>query len=211
MTFQDFFTLLNDYQPLILLWILAAPWIALGICIAVPGQKEEPFVLSLNLGMALISLLLTVGYLLFATHNGGWTRVFQEADILLLMAPCYYVGISLWVTKQRLPLHQVPVVRMVQGAALMATGYLGVAWFLSKIRIHVFSYIPFQYLLLLILGLVAVAYLGYMRLTGEDVKFSNTQTVGRKAMGRRSNPPHSSYRSIEDELDTLRRDLDNNG
>ena len=204
MTFQDFFTFLNEYQPLILLCILAAPWVALGICIAVPGQREEPFVLSLNLGMALISLLLALGYLFFATNNGGWARVFEEADILLMMAPCYYVGVSLWVTRQRLPLNQIPVVRMVQGLALIATGYLGIAWFLRKIRIYVFSYIPFQYLLLLLLGLAAVAYLGYLRVTGEDVK----GTAKKTSPGIRGDRPHQSYETIDEELEALRREMD---
>lgn len=205
MTFQNFFTLLNDYQPFILLWSLAAPWIALGICIAVPGKREEPFVLSLNLAMALVSLLLAVGYLWFATNNGGWARVFQEADILLMMAPCYYVGVSLWVTKQRLPLNQIPVVRLVQGVALIATGYLGIAWFLRKIRIYVFSYIPFQYLLLIMLGLAAVAYLGYLRVTGEDLKASQSRSP--RGQGR-SRPSPRTYSSVDEELDALRRDLD---
>lgn len=202
MTVHDFFTLLNDYKILILLFILAAPWIALGICIAVPGQREEPFVLSLNLGMALVSLLMATGYVLFATSNGGWARVFEEADVLLMVAPCYYVGVSLWITKQRLPLNQIPVVRMVQGLALIATGYLGIAWFLRKIRIVIFSYIPFQYVLLLILGLAAVAYLGYQRLTGADIS-ATTRGVGT------ADRTYSHEPNIDDELEALRRKIDN--
>ena len=202
MTVQDFFTLLNDYKIFVLLFILAAPWMALGICIAVPGQREEPFVLSLNLGMALVSLLMATGYMLFATNNGGWARVFEEADVLLMFAPCYYVGVSLWITKQRLPLNQIPVVRMVQGLALIATGYLGIAWFLRKIRIVIFSYIPFQYVLLLMLGLAAVAYLGYQRLTGADI----SETKRGAGTTSRNYTPEPN---IDDELEALRRQIDN--
>ena len=61
MTFQDLFSLLVQYKPLLLGIMLFAPWVALAICVVIPGQKEEPFVLSFNLGMALLSLVLAVG------------------------------------------------------------------------------------------------------------------------------------------------------
>ena len=165
MTFQQLFILFNDYKPIILLIILLAPWLALFICIAIPGQKEEPFVLSFNLAMAIICLLMTLGYLLYAINNGGWTRVIQEADILLLLAPCYYVAISFWISKLRLPLSQIPIIRGIQGLALIGVGYLGVAWFISEIRILAFTFIPYQVWALLILGLLFIGYLGYLRLT----------------------------------------------
>lgn len=196
MTFQDLFSLINQYKPLLLGIMLFAPWLALGICVAIPGQKEEPFVLSFNLGMALVSLLLAIGYLLFATHNGGWAKVMAEADILLMLAPCYYVGVSFWVTKQRLPLSQVPVARMVQGLALIAAGYLGLAWILKSMRILVFSFIPFQYLLLLLIGLAGTVYFGYLRVTGADTRNASTQHKGN---------PDAGTRSIDDELNALRR------
>ena len=71
MTLQQLYSLLADYKPIILLVMLFAPWVAWGICIAVPGKKEEPFVLSCNLVMATISLLLTVGYMWYVTSTGG--------------------------------------------------------------------------------------------------------------------------------------------
>ncbi|MEP0947205.1 MULTISPECIES: hypothetical protein [Cyanophyceae] len=170
MTLQDLFTLFVAYRHAVLLVLFFAPWLALGLCILIPGRQEEPFILNFNLGMASLSLVSAVGYLMFATQNGGWARVVKEADILLMLAPCYYVGVSLWVTRQRLPLEQVPAYRAIQGLALLSVGYLGLAWFLSKIRFLVFSYVPFQVLVLLLLGLVGVIYFGYLRLTGKDLE-----------------------------------------
>ena len=207
MTFQELFTLLNEYQPIVLLIIVLAPWLALGICLAVPGQREEPFVLSFNLGMAVISLLMAIGYLLYATHTGGWTRVVEEANILLMLAPCYYVSVSLWVTKQRLPLGQIPVFRAIQGLALIGAGYLGIAWFLSKIRILALTFIPFQVLVLLLLGLAGIVYLGYLRLTGSDVESSKAKSPGPSPS--RGPKPYQGDRSIDDELDALRREMEN--
>jgi len=199
MTLQQAYSLLLDHRPTILLILLLAPWLALGICVAVPGKKEEPFVLSFNLFMAVASLLLAVGYVWYSTHTAGVGKLVQEADILLILAPCYYVGVSLWITRQRLPLSQVPAFRAIQGIALIIAGYLGLAWILSKIRILIFSFLPFPLLVLFILALISVGYLGYQRLTGKDVSTARQPDA--------SSPFSGS--SIDDELDALRRDLEN--
>ncbi|NEQ98456.1 MAG: hypothetical protein F6K30_17340 [Cyanothece sp. SIO2G6] len=212
MTIQELFAFLNQNQLLVLLFILAAPWMAWAVCWAIPGQREEPFVLSLNLGMAILSLLMAIGYLIYASNHGGWDRVLAEADILLMLAPCYYVGVSVWISKQRLPLNQIPVVRAVQGLAMIAIGYMGVAWFLRKIRINIvaFSYIPFHYILLLILGLIGIGYLGYLRLMGEDLPGRSAPAPSPFARQRRSPQPHasSSPSTIDDELEALRQEIE---
>ena len=206
MTLQQLYSLLADYKPIILLVMLFAPWVAWGICIAVPGKKEEPFVLSCNLVMATISLLLTVGYMWYVTSTGGAGKVVQDVDILFVLAPCYYVGVSLWVARQRLPLAQVPAARAIQGLALIGAGYLGITWILSKLRIVLFSFLPAQFLLLILIAFFAVGYMGYQRVTGKDL----ASTADRRSADSASRPFSTSEPSIDDELEALRRDLDNN-
>ena len=205
MTIQDFFVSLNDNKPVLLLAILFAPWLALGICLTIPGKREEPLVLSFNLGMAVLSLFLLLGYTWFATQNGGWNRVFQEADILLVMAPFYYVGISFWITKQRLPLEQVPVARALKGLALIGVAYLGLSWFLSKIRILAITFIPFPLLLLFFFMLVGLGYWGYLKFIGADVEMTSKRTSEPLPQrGKRSRQPKGT---IDEELEALRRQL----
>lgn len=201
MTLQQFYGLLADHRLAILLLLLFAPWLAWGICIAIPGKKEEPFVLSCNLVMAVVSLLLTVSYVWYLSATTGLEAVVQEVDILLVMAPCYYVGVSLWITRQRLPLSQVPAARAIQGLALLGAGYLGVAWLLSKLRIVLFSFLPMPFLMLILLALVGIGYMGYQRITGADLE--PTARRGRGVAATSSEP------SVDDELEALRRDLDN--
>lgn len=204
MTLETLFISFVEYRSAVLLILFLAPWLALGLCVAIPGKREEPFILSFNLGMAFVSLLLSIGYLMYASSTGGWSRVIQEADILLMLAPCYYAGVSLWVTQQRLPLAQVPMFRAVQSLALIGTGYLGVAWFLSKIRFLVFSYVPFQFLVMLFLGLLGLIYFGYLRLTGKDLKHSGSSSPS-DFPPRRDRSGNASDSSIEEELDRLRK------
>ncbi len=212
MTLQHLYSLLYDFKPVILLIMLFAPWVALGICMAVPGKREEPFVLSCNLAMAAVSLLMTIGYMWYLMHSAGMTKIVQQMDILLVLAPCYYVCVSLWVTRQRLPLTQIPAFRAIQGLALISAGYLGLAWLLSRLRIVVFSFLPLHFLVLMVLGLLAVVYMGYRRLTGTDINASNTGPSSRSGsrQGNSSAPPSTpAGASIDDELEALRRDLDN--
>ena len=150
--------------------MLFAPWVAWGICAAIPGKKEEPLILSCNLMMATVSLLLSVGYLWYITQTAGTGGFVQDVDILFVLAPCYYMAVSLWVTRQRLPLAQVPAARAIQGLALVGAGYLGLAWLLSKLRIVLFSFLPFPLLVLIVLGLLSVGYMGYQRVTGADLR-----------------------------------------
>lgn len=183
--------------------MLAAPWLSWLICVAIPGQQEEPLVLNLNLGLALLSLLGELGYLLYATNTGGWTRVVSEADLLLLLAPLYYVGVSLWISRQRLPLSQLPAFRVVQGLGMIAAAYLLLSWILSKIRLIFFSYVPLGFFLLLLATLVGLAYLGYLRLRGHQTSseksYSNTT---------RSSPKNKQLNEqVEGELERLRRQM----
>ncbi|AFY70090.1 hypothetical protein Pse7367_1813 [Thalassoporum mexicanum PCC 7367] len=167
MTVGDFFQGLVVYRMPILVAILLAPWFTWLICALIPGRREEPFLLSVNIGFAVTSLLLWAGYLAYATNTGGWERVVKEADILLLFAPPYYLASSVWVASKRVPLLTVPAYRALQGLATIAGAFLVLSWILGRIRIILFSYIPFSYFLLILAGLLFVAYLGYLKLIGK--------------------------------------------
>ncbi|MDJ0901014.1 MAG: hypothetical protein QNJ55_19600 [Xenococcus sp. MO_188.B8] len=183
--------------------MLAAPWLSWLICVAIPGQQEEPLVLNLNLGLALLSLVGEIGYLLYATNTGGWSRVVSEADLLLLLAPLYYVGVSLWVSRQRLPLSQLPAFRVVQGLGMIAAAYLLLSWILSRIHLIFWSYLPLGSFLFMIAAVVGLAYLGYLRLRGHET--SSQKSHSNKTW---SNPTNKQLNEgIEDELERLRRQI----
>lgn len=166
MTLEDLFITIANYRVLIVFFILGAPWFTYLICYFIPGQKEEPFVLSVNLGLAVLSMLLLSGYLAFATNTGGWQRVIRQADMLLLLMPPYYLIASLWISRQRLPLQQIPAFRTLQGLVAMAGVFLICSWLLSTIRIIFFSYLPFTTFLWLLALLLGLAYWGYRKVFG---------------------------------------------
>lgn len=166
MTLESLFGAIVEYRVPIILLILAAPWLAYLICYLIPGQKEEPFVLSVNLGMATLGMLLLSGYLAYATNTGGWQLVVRQADVLLLLLPPYHLIASLWLSRQRLPLQLIPAFRTLQGIAMMAGAFLLLSWFASRIHIIFFSFLPFTSFLWVLAIVVGMGYLGYRKVVG---------------------------------------------
>ena len=203
MTLQELFLFFLEHRAIIVGLMMTAPWLSWLICVAIPGQQEEPLVLNINLGLALLSLLGEVGYLLYATNTGGWSQVVSEADLLLLLAPLYYVVVSLWVSRQRLPLSQLPAFRVIQGLGMIAVAYLLLSLIMSKIRLIFFSYLPFGFFLLLLASLVGLAYLGYLRLRGHET--SSEQSDFKTT---RSSPKNKQLNDeVSGELERLRRQM----
>jgi hypothetical protein len=163
MTLETLFLKLVEYRALLVPTLFLAPWIAYVLCLVIPGKREEPFILSVNLGLAVLSLFLWSGYLVYALNTGGWQQVIHQADIMLLLAPIYYFATSLLLSRYRLPLDQIPVFRTVQGLALMVGVFLAFAWLMSRVHILFFTYVPFPVFLLLLIALLAIGYTGYRR------------------------------------------------
>ncbi len=166
MTLETFFISLNENAVPISLLILAAPWVVWVVCYAIPGRAEEPWVLSLNLLAAVTSIVLWSGYLAYTINTSGMELVVKQANIFLLVMPPYYVIASIWVSRQLMPLSDIPAFRSLQGVAMLAGVYVALAWFASRIRIYIVSFIPFWVFLWILAGLLLVGYVGYRRLMG---------------------------------------------
>jgi hypothetical protein len=163
MTLETLFLKLVEYRALLVPTLFLAPWIAYILCLVIPGKREEPLILSVNLGLAVLSLFLWAGYLVYALNTGGWQQVIRQADIMLLFAPLYYFATSLLLSRYRLPLDQIPVFRTIQGLALMVGVFLAFVWMMSRVHILFFTYVPFPVFLLLLIALLAIGYTGYRR------------------------------------------------
>ncbi|MGA7953998.1 MAG: hypothetical protein WCA07_10820 [Gloeobacterales cyanobacterium] len=163
MTLEALFLKFVEYRALLVPTLFLAPWLAYVLCLVIPGKREEPFILSLNLGLAVLSLFLWAGYLVYASNTGGWQQVIRQADVMLLLAPIYYFVTSLWLSRYRLPLEQIPAFRTTQGLAIMAGVFLVFAWLMSRVHIWFFTFIPFPIFLLLLITLLGIGYTGYRR------------------------------------------------
>ncbi|MEO1132363.1 MAG: hypothetical protein AAFX40_06600 [Cyanobacteria bacterium J06639_1] len=161
MTLEELFAGILAWRVPLLLIMLSAPWVTYFICYVIPGQREEPTVLSINLSLSMLSFLLWLGYLLYAVDVKGWQGIVVQADILLLLLPPYYFGISLWISRRRLPLEQIPAARFLKGLAFLSGGLFATFWLLDRIRIIFFSYVPLPVSIGVLLSCLTFAYLGY--------------------------------------------------
>lgn len=164
---MSFETLFQLYRIPIILLMLVSPWLAWATCHLIPGKREEPLVLSLNLALSVTGILCLMGYLAYTSNTGGWQQFAQQADIFLLLSVPYHFIVSVWLSKLRLPLERIPAYRFMQGLIMMGAVYLVLSWLARRIYIVFFSYIPFQYFLVFLAVLVIVAYVGYEKVFGE--------------------------------------------
>lgn len=168
MTFEAVYLAIQANKGPLMILMLSSPWLAYVTCQLIPGKREEPFVLSANLTLSVISLVLWSGYMAYATNTGGWSLVVKQADLVLLFLPMYHLVISLWLSRRCIPLASIPAFRALQGLALMAVAFLALSWLLSRIRILLFSFLPFPTLLWGLAVLVGLGYLGYLKLVGKE-------------------------------------------
>lgn len=161
MTLEILFT---EYRTPLILLMFATPCLTFLACRFIPIQQEEPFLLSANLSLSVISLLFLIGYLAYVTNTGGWQQLVKQADIFLLVLPFYHLSASLWLSRQRMPLQRIPAFRALQGIAMMGCVYLVVSWMASRIYIVFFSYMPFSAFLLILAALLGFGYMGYRKL-----------------------------------------------
>lgn len=164
MTIEALYLHLVDLRLPIAIFIFAVPWFTYLLCVIIPGKREEPLLLSLNLGMAIAGFLMLIGYLAYAVNVGGWQRVVTTADLLLLTLPLYHILVSLWLSRRRLPLHLIPAFRTFQGLMMIAGVFLVLSWLAARIRIIFFSFIPFSTFLVILAVILGVGYAGYRKI-----------------------------------------------
>lgn len=161
-------SLLTLYKLPVLLLMILTPWIAYYICVLIPGTKEEPFVLSVNLSLAAFAAMVFAGYIAYASNTGGWGKIGKEADILLLLSAPYHVICSIILAKKRLPLNRIPAFKFIQGLMLMSLVFIFFSWISNRIHFYFFSYIPFNVFLMVLGVVLLIGYIGYTKVFGED-------------------------------------------
>jgi hypothetical protein len=166
MTLEDLYRAIADNSVPLILLMLATPWVSYLICYAIPGRKEEPVVLSVNLSLSVVSVLMLMGYLAYALNTGGLQTVVKQANLFLLFLPAYHLIVSIWLARLRIPLDTIPAFRTLQGLVLMGGVYLALSWVMSRVYIIFFSYLPLSTFLFILALLLGIGYVGFRRVFG---------------------------------------------
>ena len=106
----------------------------------------------------ILAITLSVYLFLFERRSVFDTDIFTQILPVLSM-----VG-TLLLIRKNVPLERIPGFGKMSGLIMMILTTLFVMWILDKTRLIAFSYIPFQYVILMFVGLLLIFRIGWSRI-----------------------------------------------
>ncbi len=170
MTLQDLFNALGNYTTATILFFVALPVLALFIGL-VGGTKDHlsPWKYFYSVIVYLVSI---PG--VFAVGLNVYLFLFQRQDVmqtnlLTQIVPILSMVLTVFILKRNIKLDFIPGFDKIYGFWLMLFSTMFLMWLLEKIRIVVFSFLPFQYLLGIFGILFLLIYFGWRRFSSNQM------------------------------------------
>ena len=164
MTLQEFFDLVGHNPDFLFFYFIAIPVTALLMNFTARGDgANSPWK---YIYAALIYLVSVPG--IFAVCFNIHFFLFQRRDILqtdiyLQILPIIVMLVTIFLIRRNVDLKLIPGFDKISALWMMLFATFALMWFLDKIHIVVFSYMPFQYLLMVFAGLFLAIYLGWKK------------------------------------------------
>ena len=165
MTLKEFFDLLGEQPIYILVYFLIIPFTALLVLLLGRGEGHLPpwkyLYSTLIYGVcvpAIFSVTLSVYLFLFER------RSILETDVLTQLLPIASMAATLLLISKNVPLERVPGFGKISGLMMVITATFAFMWFIDRTRIFAFTYIPFQYVILIFIVLLIVIRFGWSRI-----------------------------------------------
>lgn len=160
MTLNELFIYLERNLLPILLFFLALPLVAWGVGVVAEGSRkveEWSYVYAALVYAACIpgifALMLNV-YLFLFERQSVWS-----ANILIQVVPIVSMVITLQLIRRKIPFEFIPGFGKITGFMTLIAGAMALMWFVDRVRIMAFTYIPFSVLLIgLVLTLVLIRF-----------------------------------------------------
>lgn len=165
MTLQQLFQRIGENPNFILFYFLIIPIAA--IIAGVLGKGEGHLSPWKYLYATLIYLVSVPG--IFAIALNAYFFLFQRGDVMqtdvyLQILPIIVMLVTILVIRKNVDLSLVPGFDKISGLWVILFATMFLMWMLEKIRIVVFSYLPFQYLIGIFAILFALIYLGWRKI-----------------------------------------------
>jgi len=165
MTLQQLFQRVGENPNFILFYFLIIPIAA--IIAGILGRGEGHLSPWKYLYASLIYLVSIPG--IFAVALNVYFFLFQRGDVMqtdvyLQVLPIIIMLLTIYVIRKNVNLSLIPGFDKISGLWFMLFATMFLMWLLEKIRIVVFSYLPFQYLLGIFAILFALIYLGWKKI-----------------------------------------------
>lgn len=169
MTLADFFDLLAANPIYILSYFLMIPFTALLVLFLGKGEghlSPWKYLYSVLIyGVCVLGLFsITLSVYLFLFER----RSIMQTDVYTQILPVVSMVATLLLINKNVNLSRIPGFGKISSLMMMITAALAFMWIIDRTRIFAFTYIPFQYVILIFIGLLLMIRIGWNQM------FSNT-------------------------------------
>ena len=165
MTLGEAFEYASNNPAYIIFYFCIVPFAAL---LAGWMEREEGHLPPWNyLYSSLVYMVAIPGILAIGLGIYKWLferRSIMDANMLLQVLPIASMLLTFFIVKQQVKIDSLPGFNRLGGLVMMISAAMAIMWFIDRVRIIVFSYMPIQYLLLILLGLLGVIRFGWRRM-----------------------------------------------
>lgn len=165
MTLQEFFDLLSDNPSYILFFFFLMPFCAFLAGMLGKGEghlSPWKYLYSAILYLACIpgifAVTLSIYYFLFERIPILQTNVYTQ------ILPIISMLLTIFIVKKNVPLDEVPGFDKLSGLIIIIAAALCIMWFVDRTRIWVVSFLPFQYVFLIFIGLLVIIRYGWAKM-----------------------------------------------
>ena len=168
MTLSDFFLAVGE-RP-VLVFAFYGFIIFSAILAGVLGKGEGEYSPWKYLYSAIIYLTAVPG--IFAIALNIYFFMFErrpmlETNIYTQIIPVIAMVITLLIIKANVSLDKIPGFGRLSGLLMMIFATIAFMWFIDRVKLFVFTFLPFQYLLLIFVVLFVVLYFGWTKIMKE--------------------------------------------
>jgi hypothetical protein len=162
MTLQQFFDQLGQNPDNLLLFFGALPLTAFLVGLFAPNEGHLSPWKYIYSGLVYLSCIPGV----FAVALNVYLFLFErrsifDFDIYTQILPFFAMLLTLWLIRRSLPFEYIPGFQKLSGLVMMIFATLAVMWIVDRTRIMVFSYLRFEYVLVIFGVLLALMLWGW--------------------------------------------------
>lgn len=167
MTLKAFFDLLAENPVYILFFFIVIPLTAL--LSGVMGKNEGHLTPWKYLYSTLIYLICVPG--IFSVTLNIYMFLFEkkpilETDIYTQILPIISMLLTLFIIRQNVSLDDIPGFGKLSALVMIISSTLAIMWFIDSTSIHVFTYMRFEKVILIFIGLLIAIRFGWYRVFG---------------------------------------------
>lgn len=169
MTLQDFFQKITENPSYIIFFFtiipvtaLLAGWLGKDEGHISPWKYLYSTLIYLVSVPGIFAVTLSIYFFLFER------RSIMQTDIFVQILPIISMVATLLIIKRNVKLEYIPGFDKLSGLIMMISATLAIMWFIDRTRIIAFTFIPFQYVILIFIVLLIMIRFGWKRLFADN-------------------------------------------